>query len=111
MCVFCQIVRKEIPAEVIFENEEMIAFKDIKPSAPIHILVIPKKHIKSLAELSEEDQDLLGRMLYQLKEIAKKFEISERGYKTVINTGKEGGQIVEHLHIHLLGGGELKHLV
>ncbi|MFH1564384.1 MAG: histidine triad nucleotide-binding protein [bacterium] len=106
-CIFCKIINKEISAEVIHEDDGLIVLNDINPKARIHILIIPKKHISSIANAREEDIALLGRCLFQAKLIARKKEINETGYKIVINTGSDGGQIVPHLHIHLLGGEKL----
>lgn len=100
-CIFCKIAKKEIPTKIIFENEDFIAFNDIKPVSPTHVLVIPKKHYKSLIET--EDNSLLGRLLASIKEVAKQEGLNE-GFRTVINTGDNGGQTVHHLHAHVLGG-------
>ncbi|PIQ92758.1 MAG: histidine triad nucleotide-binding protein [Parcubacteria group bacterium CG11_big_fil_rev_8_21_14_0_20_39_14] len=102
-CVFCKIVNKEIPSEIIYENDKICVFKDINPKAPVHILIVPKKHTESLNELDEREKDLLGEMVLAAKKTAKDFGISD-GYKLLFNVGKKGGQIVEHLHLHLLGG-------
>lgn len=106
-CVFCKIVNKELPSEILYENEKMVAFKDINPKAPFHILIVPKRHIASVKEAKEEDKGLLGELILAAKEISKKNELL--GYKIVINVGREGGQVVDHLHLHLLSGkmGEL----
>ncbi len=100
-CLFCKIVNKEIPADVIYEDDKIIAFKDINPKADIHILVIPKKHIVSINHLKEEDKTLIGDLILVIKKIAKDKNL--KGYKIIINVGREGGQIVDHLHLHLLG--------
>ncbi|MFZ2038521.1 MAG: histidine triad nucleotide-binding protein [Minisyncoccia bacterium] len=101
-CLFCKIVGKEIPAEIVFEREDLIIIKDIKPAAPIHHLIIPKKHIVSIAELMEDDKCIIGEMFYAAKEDATKSGLT--GYKTVFNVGRDGGQVIDHLHLHLLGG-------
>lgn len=101
-CIFCKIANKEMPSDVVFENDKVIAFKDIHPKAPFHILVVPKKHIESVDKLQENDKELVGEIVLAAKEIAKSSNIS--GYKLVINVGRDGGQIVDHLHLHLLGG-------
>jgi histidine triad (HIT) family protein len=101
-CIFCKIIDKAIPSEVVFENDEMLAFKDIRPSAPVHILLIPKKHIESLAHAESVDEALLGRMMLQVPQIAKEQGLGH-GFKTQINTGIGGGQEVFHIHIHILG--------
>jgi len=106
-CVFCKIARHEIPASVRFEDDEMIAFDDHNPAAPIHVLVIPKVHIPSLRAAEENDQMLLGKLVYRAKLLAEELNIAETGYRISINVGKWGGQIVPHLHLHLLGGAPL----
>ena len=106
-CVFCKIVAGEIPADILYQDEEVIAFRDINPLAPIHLLIIPKKHIPSLAHLSEAEPSLIGDMVNTANQLAKREGISERGYRLVINCGKQGGQLVPHLHMHLLGGRQL----
>lgn len=100
-CLFCKIVNKELSTKIVFENEDCIAFNDIKPVSPTHILVIPKKHYKNLFDV--EDKDLLGKLLLTVKTIAKQEGLSE-GFRTVINTGDNGGQTVYHFHLHILGG-------
>jgi histidine triad (HIT) family protein len=102
-CLFCKIVSGEIPAARVYEDADAIAFSDINPQAPVHILVVPKRHIVSLDEAKAEDNALLGRMLSVVAKIAAEKQLAS-GYRTVINTGDEGGQTVEHLHFHLLGG-------
>lgn len=101
-CIFCRIARGEIPAQMVMNNKEIAAFRDVNPQAPVHILIIPKKHVASLDDAT--DSDLLGKMLSLAAAIARQEKISKSGYRTVINTGKDGGQSVDHLHIHLLGG-------
>lgn len=103
-CIFCKIINKEIPSEVVFEDEQVVAFKDINPLAPVHLLIIPKKHIESLDEALPEDEGLLGHILIVAQQLAKKSGIAENGYRVVTNIGEEGGQIVKHLHFHVLGG-------
>lgn len=106
-CIFCKIARKELHTDILFEDEEVIAFKDIKPIAPIHILVIPKKHIDSVANIKNSDKSLMGKLIMIAKKIADKLEISKDGYKLLIRVGKNGGQEVGHIHLHLLGGAKL----
>ncbi len=101
-CIFCRIARGEIPATMVADSKEIAAFKDLNPQPPVHILIIPKKHIASLDDAN--DADLLGRMTALAAAIARQEGIAKSGYRTVINTGKNGGQSVDHLHIHLLGG-------
>ncbi len=102
-CVFCKIVRGEIPAKKVYEDEEYLAFHDIDPQAPVHILIIPKKHIESLDAAGEEYRSLLGGLLLVARKVAEDMKL-EKGYRLVINTGPDGGQAVFHLHLHLLGG-------
>ena len=101
-CIFCRIARGEIPAQMVMNSKEIAAFRDVSPQAPTHILVIPKKHIGSLDDVS--DSNLLGQMMGMAAAIARQEGIARSGYRTVINTGKDGGQSVDHLHIHILGG-------
>ncbi|MCK4852260.1 MAG: histidine triad nucleotide-binding protein [Candidatus Omnitrophica bacterium] len=103
-CIFCRIAKKEIETQVVYEDEHIIAFKDMKPRAPVHILFIPKKHITTMNDIGEEDVSLLGRMFLKIKETAGTHGISESGYRVVINCNKNAGQEVFHLHAHLLGG-------
>jgi len=102
-CVFCKIVKGEIPAKKVYEDENYVAFHDIDPQAPTHIIIIPKKHIESLEQLTEKEIELAGGLLLLAREIADKLKL-KKGYRVVINTGPEGGQAVFHLHLHLLGG-------
>lgn len=105
-CLFCKIIKGEIPSEKVYEDEEILAFKDISPKAPVHILVIPKKHIDSAKEIKKEDEGLIGRMILVINQIAKEFGLNN-GYRIVNNCGEDGGQEVMHLHFHLLGGKKL----
>ncbi len=107
-CIFCKILAKQVPAEVLFEDDTIMAFRDINPVAPVHILVIPKRHIQSLAEAAEDDQSLLGKLLLQANRVAKDEGLG--GYRVAINVGKEGGQVVPHLHVHVIGGRSLAEL-
>ena len=101
-CVFCKIAKKEIPSDLIFEDKDIIVFKDIDPSAPVHYLVVPKEHIQSIAHLEGNHKDILASLIYTAKDEAEKLGL--KGYKLVFNVGREGGQVVDHLHLHLLGG-------
>ena len=103
-CIFCKIVAGEIPCDRIFEDEKVLAFKDLNPEAPNHVLVIPKIHIQSLKHAEETDLELLGHIQLTIVEIAERLGIAESGFRVVANTGKQGGQTVDHLHYHLLGG-------
>lgn len=104
--LFGKIIRREIPADIVYEDDLCLAFRDIAPQAPVHILLIPKQPIPKLAEAQAEDQPLLGHLLLTVKRIAEQEGLTD-GYRTVINTGERGGQTVFHLHIHLLGGRDL----
>ncbi|MCB0422406.1 MAG: histidine triad nucleotide-binding protein [Bdellovibrionales bacterium] len=104
MTIFSKIINKEIPADIVYEDELCLAFRDISPVAPTHILVIPKKPIRSMAEVEREDKELVGHLMYTAARIAKDVGVSEAGYRLVANTNDEGGQSVPHLHIHILGG-------
>jgi histidine triad (HIT) family protein len=103
-CVFCQIVRRQAPAELLHRDDYVIAFRDKFPRAPIHVLVIPTKHIASLDEADAGDQSMLAAMLQAAQQIAEQQQVSRSGYRLVINTGPDAGQSVSHLHLHLLGG-------
>ena len=103
-CLFCKMVSGVIPCDKVHENENVLAFRDIDPKAPTHILIIPKKHITTLNEINKSDQDLLGELLLTAKKIAKDEEIDTSGYRTVFNCNSDGGQTVFHIHMHLLGG-------
>jgi len=105
--IFKKIIDREIPAEIIYEDELCLAFKDVNPQAPVHVLVIPKKEIPSLAHLKSEDLELAGHLFLTVGKLAKMLELDE-GYRTIVNTGKAGGQTVDHLHLHLLGGRSLQ---
>lgn len=106
-CLFCKIIRKEIPSTVIYEDDEILAFKDIHPVAPVHILVITKKHIASLNELSESDEAVIGKAYTVINKIAKQEGIDKTGFRVIVNCGEDGGQEVKHLHFHLIGGKKL----
>ena len=103
-CLFCKIVAGEIPAKRVHEDDELVAFEDIKPEAPVHILIIPKRHIPTLNDLAPEDDTLIGSMLRRAALIAKERGISDSGYRTVVNCNSHAGQTVFHIHLHLLGG-------
>lgn len=103
-CIFCKIAKGEIKTEVVYEDAEILAFKDVNPQAPFHVLFIPKKHIPTLNDVEESDSGLLGRILMKVKEAAVQNGIAEEGYRTVINCNKDAGQEVFHIHVHLLGG-------
>jgi histidine triad (HIT) family protein len=103
-CVFCNIVNKTLEAQILFESPNLIVIKDILPKAPVHLLILPKAHIASVAHLEPGKEALLGEMVYAAKAMAEKFGVGETGYKLVFNVGRDGGQVISHLHLHLLGG-------
>ena len=102
--LFTKIIKREIPADIIYEDEHCVAFRDINPQAPVHILVIPKKHIANLNDLSGDDVALTGEMQQVIKDLAKKEKVHSSGYRVVLNSGRAAGQAVDHIHYHLLGG-------
>ena len=106
-CLFCKIVQGEIPAAVIFEDNDTMAFRDINPQAPHHILIIPKKHIATINDTNDEDEKLLGTIILRAKKIAQQEELDEVGYRLVFNINSGGGQEVYHIHLHLLGGRQM----
>jgi histidine triad (HIT) family protein len=103
-CLFCRIVKKKIPSKIVYEDERVLAFEDINPQAPIHILVIPKKHISTSLEIKSDDNELVGYMFQVANKIAKEKNIAERGFRLLMNCNRESGQTVFHIHLHLLGG-------
>ncbi len=104
-CIFCKIAKKEIPSAVVYEDEQVVAFKDLEPQAPVHVLIIPKKHVESVAALKVEDKELAAHILVDvIPQLARELGVAEKGFRVVANTGDEGGQTVKHLHFHLLGG-------
>ncbi|MDR5657975.1 histidine triad nucleotide-binding protein [Serpentinicella sp. ANB-PHB4] len=108
-CIFCKILNKEIPSEIVFENDEVLAFNDVNPQAPTHILIIPKKHISSFSDFSEEDMgSILPKVFLAVKYITEKLDLKKEGYRIVNNCGKNGGQTVGHIHFHLLAGRQLQ---
>ena len=106
-CIFCKISKGEIPSEKVYEDEEVLAFKDIHPAAPIHILVIPKKHIAKVTDIMPEDEALVGKMYTVINKIAKEQGFAEDGFRMIINCGRDAGQEVMHLHFHILAGKKL----
>tara|TARA_B100000902_G_scaffold138175_1_gene136376 strand:- start:549 stop:893 length:345 start_codon:yes stop_codon:yes gene_type:complete len=105
--IFQKIIDRELKADIIFENDKIIAFEDIDPVAPVHILIVPKKYINSINSLKSEDKELIGEMFIVAKEIAEKLKINDSGYRTVFNTNNDAGQTVYHIHLHLIGGRKL----
>ena len=106
-CLFCKIINGEIPCEKVYEDEEILAFKDINPAAPIHVLVIPKKHITSLATLKQGEEEIIAKIYKTINIIAEKQGFKEKGYRVIVNCGEDGCQEVKHLHFHLLAGKKL----
>ena len=106
-CLFCKIIKGEIPSTKVYEDEFVYAFKDINPEAPVHILVVPKKHIKSINEIEEIDENLIGKIFLAIEKISKEQGVAEQGYRVISNCGKDAGQTVMHLHFHILGGRKL----
>lgn len=109
--IFTRIINKEAPADILFEDDEMIAIRDIRPKAPVHILLISKEPLESLANFTSQHEGLLGRMMLRIAEIAREHGIEKSGYKVITNIGDDGGQIIRHFHIHLLGGSRVENLV
>lgn len=103
-CVFCRIVREAAPADFLYKGRDIVVFKDIRPEAPIHLLVVPRKHIPTVNDLKEEDRLVVGEMFLKAAEVAEKLGIAKRGYRLILNVERGGGQIIFHLHMHLLGG-------
>ncbi len=103
-CLFCKIAARQVKAEVVRETEDLVAFRDIRPQAPTHVLVIPKRHVPTLNDLSEADAPLVGKMFLLAKEIARAEKIDQAGYRTVFNVNRDAGQTVFHIHLHVLGG-------
>ena len=105
-CIFCKIINDEIPSQKVFEDEHLVVFKDISPKAPVHLLVVPRKHITSLNEADESDRELMAHTMLTIPKIAEQAGL-QAGYRTILNTGKGGGQEVFHIHFHILGGGPM----
>ena len=105
--IFTKIINKEIPADILYEDDDILAFRDINPQAPIHFLVIPKKEIRTLNDIEEDDKDLIGKLFIIAKELAKSEGISEEGYRTIFNCNEHGAQTVYHIHLHVLGGRQM----
>jgi len=110
-CIFCKIAKKEIPSEFLYEDDLVVAFRDIHPIAPVHVLVIPKKHIENVTDIQNGDERLMGRLILAAKKIADDLKISKEGYKLLFRVGKHGGQEVEHIHLHLIGGAKLREII
>jgi len=108
-CLFCKIISGDIPSEKVYEDEQATAFRDINPVAPTHILIIPNKHIASINELTSEDETLVGHLFTTAKTLAVEEGIDESGYRLILNVGPDGGQVIYHLHLHLIGGQKMRH--
>ncbi|MEA3254030.1 MAG: histidine triad nucleotide-binding protein [Chloroflexota bacterium] len=106
-CIFCRIVAGEIPSDIVYQDDEYLAFRDISPQAPVHLIIIPRAHVTSLTELTEEQEGLMGRLVILATKLAEQEGVAGRGYRLVINCGPEGGQVVPHIHLHLIGGRKL----
>ncbi len=106
-CLFCKIIKKEIPSKIVYEDEQVIAFEDINPVAPVHILVIPKEHIANVNEITEENSKVIAKIFTVISKLAKENNIAEDGYRVITNTLEFGGQVINHLHFHLIGGKKL----
>lgn len=106
-CIFCQIVKKEIPSQTVYQDEKIIVFKDTNPVAPVHLLIVPKEHIPSVNHLEKKDQELIGQIFLLAQKIARDQGIAESGYRLSFNVGRNAGQTVDHLHLHLMGGEKL----
>lgn len=106
-CIFCKIAAGEIPAELVYEDDTVVGFRDLSPQAPTHVLLIPRKHVATLNELQAEDEAIVGRLYLAAVKVAAQEGLAERGYRTLINCNEEGGQTVFHLHLHLLGGRQM----
>lgn len=107
-CIFCKIINREIPAHIVYEDDNIVAFDDLYPKAPHHKLIIPRKHIETLNDVSQQDQSLMGEMMLVTKNLAKELGIAEEGYRLVMNCNEGGGQVIFHIHFHLLGGRNLE---
>ena len=110
-CIFCKIIKGEAPATIVYKDEEIIAFRDLHPVASTHLLIVPVKHIVSVNDVLPEDEPLMGQLFTVAKQLAEQEGITESGYRLIVNTGVHGGQVVFHLHMHLIGGQRMRHLI
>jgi histidine triad (HIT) family protein len=108
-CIFCKIVKGESPSETLFQDEQVTAFRDIHPVAPTHVIIVPNKHYNSISEIEKKDEQVVGHLFYVANQIAKKEGIAKKGYRLIINHGKHGGQVIFHLHLHLIGGHRMQY--
>jgi histidine triad (HIT) family protein len=111
ICIFCKIIKREMPGSIVYQDEAITAFRDIHPVAPTHLLLVPNKHIASLNEVESEDEPVLGRLFTLARKLAEQEGISEKGYRLIVNTGPHGGQVVFHMHMHLMGGQRMRHAI
>ena len=109
-CIFCRIIKGEIPSTNVFRDEQVTAFRDIQPAAPVHILIVPNRHMDGVDTLDGEDEPLIGHLFTVAKQLAVQEGIAVKGYRLIINTGEHAGQTVNHIHLHLLGGAPMKHM-
>ncbi len=107
-CIFCKIIKREMPATIVYEDDEIIAFNDLYPKAPYHKLIVPKKHVATLNDLTAKDGAIFGNMALVAQKLAREYKIDGKGYRLIANCNKDGGQVIYHLHIHLLGGKPLR---
>ncbi len=110
-CIFCRIIRGELSTEFVYQDDRVVAFRDIAPKAPVHILIVPRRHIPSLAHVTSDDEGVLGHMMVVARQVAEQEGVLESGFRTIINTGPDGGQEIYHIHMHLLGGRPLGRMV
>jgi len=103
-CLFCKIANGSIPTEFLFENDSLVVFKDINPHAPVHLLIVPKKHIRSINDLTADDMEIVSELIFTARNMANRMGVAESGYKLLFNVEKGGGQVIFHLHLHLIGG-------
>ena len=108
-CLFCKIINKEIPSDLVHQDDLVTVFKDINPAAPVHLLIVPNKHISSVIEMEDVDEEVMGRLFSTAKKVAEDLGINQSGYRLIVNNGPDGRQEIHHLHMHLLGGAIMKH--
>ncbi len=107
-CIFCDIAEGRLDSKIVYEDDKVLAFKDIKPQAPVHIVIIPRKHIPGVTSMAQDDRELVGHMLLVSQQIAKDFSVYQCGFRLIVNSGPDAGQAVNHLHMHILGGRTMK---
>jgi histidine triad (HIT) family protein len=108
-CLFCKIINNEIPSDMVYQDDQVTVFKDINPAAPVHLLIVPKRHIPSVIEMQEGDEEVLGKLFSTAKKVAEDLNIDQTGYRLIVNNGPDGRQEIHHIHMHLLGGAKMKH--